>query len=146
MSHPLHSWTGQSKDVNAAIIFNNNKNKIIKTAVSVKISSFDSKNANRDSHTMEVTDALKYPNVTFVSKSIVEKNNDNYQVSGLLTFHGITKQISFNTQIYNTKKEIEVRGNFSIKMTAYGIKPPSLLGMPTKDNIKISFNVFFTNK
>ncbi len=142
MSHPLHSWTGQSEDVNAVILFDKNKSKIIQSAVSVKISSFDSKNANRDSHTMEVTNALKYPNVTFISKSIIAKKN-NYQVNGLLTFHGITKKISFSVVVNSTKKEIEVSGKFSIKMTDFGIKPPSLMGMATKDEIKISFNVFF---
>ena len=70
MNHPLHSWTETSKEVSSIILTDENRKMISQVAVSVKISSFDSKNANRDSHAIEVTEALKYSNITFNSKSI----------------------------------------------------------------------------
>ena len=65
MNHPLHAWTGESKDINSIILTDDARSAIFQVAVSAKVSTFDSKNANRDSHMMEVTEALKFPNVTF---------------------------------------------------------------------------------
>jgi len=138
MNHPMHSWTGESKDVTSIIVTNENKSIIKQVAVSVKIASFDSKNANRDSHTMEVTEALKYPNVTFTSTSIIQ-NGDKLSVVGTLNFHGIKQTIKFEAEKKIVNNKIEVTGNFIAKMSQFNIKPPSLMLMATDDDIKISF-------
>ena len=78
MNHPLHAWTGVSKEINSIILTDEAKATIYQVAVSAKVASFDSKNANRDSHMMEVTEALKYPNVTFVSTSVTLDGNSFY--------------------------------------------------------------------
>lgn len=142
MNHPLHSWTGVSNEVNSVILTNKTKQGISQVAVSVKIASFDSKNANRDSHAMEVTEAIKYPNITFTSTAINPKG-DSLTVNGTLTFHGISKTIQFEIKQKKEKENIEVIGGFDIKMTDFKIEPPSLMGLATDDNIKITFDVFY---
>ena len=57
MKHPMHEWSGVSKEVNSIILTDEGRTTIFQVAVSAKLSSFDSKNANRDSHMMEVTHA-----------------------------------------------------------------------------------------
>ena len=64
MNHPLHSWKGISNDMLSVILLDTSNMEINELAVVVKIASFDSKNSNRDSNTIEVTEALKYPNVS----------------------------------------------------------------------------------
>jgi len=142
MNHPLHSWTGVSNDVTSVIVTDNSKTTISQVAVSVKISTFDSKNANRDSHMMETTEAIKFPSVTFTSSSIKQEGN-KLSVTGNLNFHGVNQVISFvaNYNIQNNK--IEVIGGFSVKITQFNIKPPSLMGMETKDEIKLDFRVVY---
>src|SRR4051794_40773051 len=70
MKHAIHTWDAVSHDVNCAINYNEDTKHIENVAVSMKVSSFDSHNGNRDSHGMEVMEGLKYPNVTFVSQSV----------------------------------------------------------------------------
>lgn len=142
MSHPLHEWTGESDAVTSVIMVDADRNNISQVAVTAKISSFDSKNANRDSHMIEVTDAIKYPSVTFASKSIT-KDGNTLKVRGNLTFHGITKSIAFDAQVKKSGDQLTVTGGFPVKMTDYKIDPPSLLGIPTKDEFKIDFKVVF---
>jgi len=142
MSHPLHEWKGVSNDVTSIIMADANKENISQVAVSAKISSFDSKNANRDSHMMEVTDGIKFPSVTFASKSI-EKNGNTLKVKGNLTFHGVTKSISFDAQTKKSGEQLTVTGGFPVKMTDYKIDPPSLLGIATKDEFTIDFKIVF---
>ncbi|MEZ4906102.1 MAG: YceI family protein [Saprospiraceae bacterium] len=143
MSHPLHDWSGVSSDFKSVIVTDENKNVIKQVAVNVKISSFDSKNANRDSHCIEVTEALKYPDITFVSSDIKE-DGDKLQVSGVLTFHNVKKNISFKAEKTKSKDgKLNVVGGFDVKLTDFDIEPPSLMGIETKDNIKLDFNVVY---
>ena len=79
MIHPLHEWTGTSRAVNCIIIYNPTNDKIETAAVSIALSSFDSKNANRDSHALEVLEAIKYPTVKFTSQTIREDGNTLYR-------------------------------------------------------------------
>lgn len=142
MHHPLHSWEATSSDVHSVILINDDKTIIKQVAVVVKIATFDSQNANRDSHMIEVTDAIKYPLVKFESTSITS-NGNNLSVVGNLTFHGITKKISFNATKSIQVNQVNVIGGFSINMTDYDIKRPSLMGMPTDDEIKFNFRMFY---
>jgi len=142
MNHPLHEWTGVSKEVTSIIITDENREIISQVAVSVKFSTFDSKNANRDSHAIEVAEAIKYPNITFNSKSIRQEGN-KLSVEGTLNFHGINKDIAFIAEKSGNKSKIQVTGGFEIKMTDFKIDPPSLMALATDDEIKIKFSVVY---
>ena len=155
MNHPLHAWTGISNDMLSVILLDTSNMEINELAVVVKIASFDSNNSNRDSNTIEVTEALKYPNVSLSSNSI-KQVNDKLTVKGTLKFHGVSKEIIFDAEKeYITvsegtwilgrgyQDEIKVTGNFEILMTDFKIKPPKLLGIATDKDIKLSFTVFY---
>jgi polyisoprenoid-binding protein YceI len=138
MKHPLHSWEGTSKEINSVILTDAGRNTISQAAVSVKISSFDSQNANRDSHCLEVTDAIKYPNISFASTSIKQEGN-MLDITGKLTFHGVTKEITLKATKETINNKISVTGNFSVNMKDYNIEPPSLMAMSTDEEIKMTF-------
>jgi len=55
----------------------------------VSIATFDSKNANRDSHMLETTETLRFPDITF-SVDVVKKQENTYSVSRELSFHVVT--------------------------------------------------------
>lgn len=142
MSHPMHDWDGVSKDLKAIILYNKEKQSIENVAVSVKVVTFDSQNANRDSHMIEVVDGIKYPGITFSSTSVKQEAN-KLSVLGNLTFHGVTKPVSFDAITETKGKTMVVTGGFTVLMTAYNIEKPSLMGMPTSDVIKLNFNIEF---
>ena len=142
MHHPLHSWTGESKDVTSIILIDENRNIITQVAVSVKISSFDSKNANRDSHVMEATEALTFPVITFSSTSIKQEGN-KIIVTGTMKFHGVSQPVTFEAEKTMVKDKAEITGNFVVKMTQFQIKPPSLMGVATDDDIKLAFKMIY---
>lgn len=138
MKHPLHSWEATSKEINSVILTDASRNIISQAAVSVKISSFDSQNANRDSHCLEVTDAIKYPAISFASTSVKQVGN-NLDVTGKLTFHGVTKEITLKATKETVNSKIKVTGSFSVNMKDYNIEPPSLMALETNPEIKLSF-------
>lgn len=146
MKHPLHLWTAESTDFTSVILWNTETSAITQVAVSCKISTFDSKNANRDSHMMEVTEAIRYPNVTFASTAITVSAGNKLLVTGKLTFHGVSKDISFEAEQKRAGKTMEVTGAFSVLMTDYKIEKPSLMGIAAEDEINLDFKVVFDLK
>lgn len=143
MHHPLHTWDGVSHEVNCALMYQEASKTIESVAVAIKVASFDSQDANRDSHAMEVLDGIRYPNVTFVSQQIQPNTDGTLTATGKLTFHGITKPTTMVCTQKVDKSSLTVTGAFEIKMTDFNIEQPSLLGMKTDDPIKINFTAYF---
>ncbi len=142
MNHPLHAWTGECREVNSIILMDEKQENMLQVAVSAKLSTFDSKNANRDSHMMEVTEALKYPNATFSSKE-VKLDGANFEAIGTLMFHGVGQPIIIKGNISKGGNKAEVTGEFTLKMTQFKIDPPSLMGISTDDEFKLTFKVVY---
>ena len=142
MRHPLHTWDGTSKDVNSVIVTNADKSQLTQVAVSVKLGSFDSKNANRDSHMIEVAEGLKYPTISFSSTSI-QTQGDVLLVKGNVSFHGVTQPVTFEAKRKMLGSNLEISGAFTLKMTQFKIDPPSLLGVAADDEFKLKFKVVY---
>ncbi len=138
--HPMHHITGVSRDFQCTVDLSpDTLSSIIK--VSALISSFDSHNSSRDSHAMEMVEALKYPKVEFVSDS-VKGDGGRYRVSGKLTFHGKTRPIQFLVTGKSSGGKVEITGEFSVKLTDFDVARPTLLFVPTEDKLTLRFDLF----
>ncbi len=138
MVHPMHEWEGTSKEMNSVLLYNPESKKIEKVALAIPIATFDSQNANRDSHMIEVLEGIKFPNVTFSSTSITGEEG-KLSVTGNLVFHGVSKLITFDAASKTTSDGFEISGAFSVLMTDYNIEVPSMMGMPAKNEITLKF-------
>lgn len=118
------------------------KKEIKAALVQVGVATFNSGNSNRDSHAMEVIDAITYPSAKFLSDKITA-DGDSLKISGKLTFHGITKDIVISAYQKWGDKSLEVDGRFDISLTAYKIDRPELLLIPVDDTLKFSFKEVF---
>ncbi len=141
LSHPLHKVEAVSKEFFCEVEINDAK-EIQSVKVSADVMTFDSGNSNRDSHAMEIIDAFTYPEVSFTSDAI-STNGHELNVSGKLTFHGVTKPISFSaiTQSQNGKTKVE--GKMTVKLADFKVERPQLALIPTDEFLYISFVVVF---
>ena len=136
--HPLHEIEATSKDATYQLEIDPAKKEIVSVSATVDVTTFDSGNSNRDSHAMEVIDAISYPEVSFVSSSVTE-TGDSLKVRGKLTFHGVTRDIvAMAASIWSVDK-IEVRGSFVLSLTDFKIERPSLLMIPVEDALRFTF-------
>ena len=143
MKHPMHNWDGVSRNVNAAMMYDEATRQIQNVAVAIPVNSFDSKNENRDSHMVEVLDGLKYPNVTFTSQDVKPNPDGTLTVNGKLTFHNVTKPITVQVTRREAGGQMLIDGKFTLKMTDYGVERPSLLGLATQDQFTLAFALVF---
>ncbi len=137
LSHPLHEVEATSKDVLSSLELDPSNRSIKSVVVSVDVTTFDSGNSNRDSHAMEVIDALTYPEARFASTSITQ-SGDSVKVVGNLTFHGVTKEITIPAALKWSANRLDVHGDFTVSLTAFKIERPSLLMIPVSDDLKFT--------
>ena len=134
--HPAHNWTGISKEIQGTFELNKEDLTQSKVDLFVPVFSFDSKNANRDSNMLDVVEEYYYPYVRFISSKI-EKVDDGFNVVGNLSFHGITKEFTIPVSLIQDNKRIVVESDFSIMLTDFKIRRPSLLTIKIRNQIDI---------
>ena len=142
LTHPLHEIEAVSHEMESRVEINDVAREIIKVTAQNEVATFNSGNSNRDSHAMEVIDALTYPEVTFLSTSII-RSGDSLKVSGSLTFHGITKEITMMVFPVWSAHTLRVAGHFDVSLTAFNIERPSLLMIPVHDLLEFSINATY---
>ena len=137
--HVLHAWDGVNDNISGVIIYDN---VISKIAIAAKVVDFDSGNSGRDSHSLEVLEALKFPNIKFYSDDISIKGNA-ITFNGDIEFHGQKKPITVLGTIDDNESLINVTGKFQIIPTEFSIKLPSFMLIEMEDYLNISFDIQF---
>lgn len=68
-----------------------------KVEAKVGVGSVDTDEADRDKHLVspDFFDVAKFPEMTFVSKSVKNVSKDKFDLVGDLTIHGVTKEVVF---------------------------------------------------
>jgi polyisoprenoid-binding protein YceI len=131
-----------SKEINCRIEIDPAKKEIKTVSAQIDVMTFNSGNSNRDSHAMEVIDAITYPDVIFSSTSIVQ-NGDSLKATGKLTFHGVTRDIIIAAATHWSPNRLEVNGSFDLSLTDFRVERPSLLGIKCDDTLMFSLTAVF---
>jgi len=71
----------------------------------------------------------------------VSKEADGYHLIGALTLNKQTKEINTKADITDQSDLVKLKGNFSIKMSEFGIEPPTLLFLSVRDEVVISYDL-----
>jgi polyisoprenoid-binding protein YceI len=140
--HPMHHIEATSKDVQCTAELDFAARVIKSVTVAVDVTTFDSGNSSRDSHAMEVIDALEYPESTFTSKQI-DQRGDSLFVTGTLTFHGISRDETIAARPQWSNSQVVVNGTLDVLLSDFKIERPSLLMIPVKDDLKFTLTAMF---
>ena len=95
------------------------------------------------------TESLLYPNVTFVSDyfSFTDDFNTTMELTGQLTFHGITKEITVKIELYENQFGTWGQCDFDISLNSFDVERPSLLlkKISNEISIKAKFKFLVSN-
>ena len=138
--HLLHSWKGVNNNVNGIAILNSKDNQIETIAILIYIRDFDSGNSGRDAHSLEVLEALKYPEIRFYSESI-NIVGDKVNLKGTLNFHGIKIEKEVAGNLKRKNETFQINGNFKLIPTDFKIKLPSFLSVKMENLLDIEFSI-----
>lgn len=120
VKHMMVSNVKGSFDKHAGVL-DINDNDVTKSNVQVTIqtASVNTNSSKRDEHlrSADFFDANRYPTMTFVSKKVVKAGKDKLKVTGLLTLHGVTKEVVLLVE-GPTKESKDPWGNIRRGITA----------------------------
>jgi polyisoprenoid-binding protein YceI len=118
----------------------------------IKAESIDTTVADRDNHQRgtEFFHTEKYPEITFKSKSIKPAGKDKYNVTGTLTMHGVSKEVTLPVTFLGEAKDPwgGIRAGFETATTLnrkdFGIvwnKAVDNGGVLLGDDVKVEINL-----
>jgi len=137
--HVLHAWEGVNDNIKGVIIYDGSVSTI---AIAAKVVDFDSGNSGRDSHSLEVLEALKFPNIKFYSDKVNSEGNAII-FEGEIEFHGEKKPIKVLASVQESDENIKIDGKFQIIPTEFSVKLPSFMLIEMEDYLNISFSLQF---
>jgi polyisoprenoid-binding protein YceI len=120
----------------------------LQVMVRVPVESFDSGNANRDAHMLEVLDAARFPNVELkatgrgFSLPQAFPSTLTVRLAGTLTFHGVGQQRDLAVQLtFTDASSVNVDGSLSVSLESFGIERPALLFVKVDDRVDVRWQL-----
>ncbi len=71
-----------------------------KLEAKIDATTLQTRDAQRDAHlkSADFLDVEKFPTITFVSKKVVKNGHDEYKITGDLTIHGVTREVTLDVE------------------------------------------------
>lgn len=121
----------------------------------LKASSFEVTNQIRDKDKCEIEENMhrdvletdQFPEIVFRSSaaSAIKTGEGQFRIdlNGSLTLHGVTRPQPIQTYVTVSEERLRARGDFSILLSDYQIRPVSAVGgtLKLKDELKCSFEI-----
>jgi len=150
-----HSPTFAIRDFSGEVMFSPEEIDKSRIKITIKADSLTVTDAMKDKDrreielTMnnEVLESARYPEIVFESTRVSgSKTGDSHfsvQMTGHLTLHGVSHELTIPVQASLTGGTLHTHGEFTVLQTAYGIKPVRVAGgsLKIKDELKLTFNI-----
>jgi polyisoprenoid-binding protein YceI len=149
--HFTANVVGQFRDFDAVITLDRANPAKSSVEFTMQAASVDTGNENRDKHlrSADFFEVEKFPAITFKSTSVNAKSATEFDVTGDLTMHGVTKRVTLPvTSLGFLKTARGEKGGFEIETTLnrkdFGIVWNRALdegGFMLSDDVKVSINL-----
>lgn len=136
ISHPLHQVDGISHAARGKSVCQTGECDFL---VAVPVKTFESGDSNRDLHMLQVVRGAEFPMVTVRFRlPEIAASTGSIHADLDIQFAGQTvtyKQVPFELVMHGN--QASVSGTIPAKVSDFKIEPPSLLGIPVKDDIPV---------
>lgn len=104
--HFVSNTTGRFGDFEGTIVADAEKPQASTVEFKIKSASIDTDNADRDKHlrSADFFDAEKFPELTFKSTKVQPAGTNKFNVTGDLSIHGVTKQVTLPVTFLGSMK------------------------------------------
>jgi polyisoprenoid-binding protein YceI len=146
----LHDWTSEvtmSKGTASFIADQGKITGISRLSLEIPIESIKNDKSLMNTKTYEALRSDEFPVIRFNMVKLVKFSGNSMTASGTLTIAGKSREIELFVDLLKTVDDkIIVRGEKSLKMSDFGVEPPTaLMGtIKTGDEITVKFETTFT--
>ncbi|MBA3696434.1 MAG: YceI family protein [Methylotenera sp.] len=147
--HVASKTSGTFSDITGKILID--RENLANSSVEAKINvlSVNSSHAKRDEHIKkeEYLDAAKFSEMSFVSSKVEAKNNSEGILTGTLTLHGVSKQMSFSFKVLGFGTDpwggyrMGLEAHTSLKASDFGFGWGAKPNAPVGDEVEITLLV-----
>lgn len=143
--HLHFGWViGQFRSFNGNFVIDDKHPDRDSANVSIDVASIDTNHAERDKHLREAGffDVEHYPTATFVSTSYKPTGKDTGVLTGVLTLHGVKKQIALNVHQLGVGEDPwggyrrGFEASATLHLSDYHLKKAGMLG-PLAENVEL---------
>ena len=109
-------------------------------ALTVPVADFECPDETMTEHLLDAMKPAEFPEITFRLESY-EASGGGARANGALTIHAVTSPVSFPISLSPSGAGVEIAGEVSLDMTAYGVEPPVvMLGLlRVRPQVRIQF-------
>ena len=153
----LHNWDMHSKVFSGEALFIfDPANRDVLTSIpsltfTIAVAQLKSDEKKLDKNAYKALKAETFKNIVYKLKSVmIQKGVGNVymlKTTGNLSIAGVTKEVSMDVRcVVNKDATISCTGTEQLKMSDYGVKPPTFMlgAMKTGDNISLDFNIVYS--
>jgi len=149
--HFVSNVPGRFRDFNGVIKYDKQNPAASSVELSVQAASINTDNTDRDNHlkSADFFDVEKFPTLTFTSTKVTGKDANTLNVTGNLTMHGVTKEVTIPVSVLGTMKgprgeKAGFETAFTVNRKDYGIVWNRVLdagGSILGDDVKVSIEI-----
>ena len=138
---PIEDIKAVNKKVSAAFDISNND-----IVFQLYISDFNFRKKLMQTHFNEnYLESDLYPKANFVGK-VFALEEDSAVVRGLLTIHGVSKEIEANGMFIKNNNSIKISSEFNIKLEDYNVSIPSIVMYKIAEEILVNVEIKLNSK
>lgn len=148
--HFVSNVSGRFRDFDGVIKYDPQNPAASSVGFTIRAASIDTTNNDRDEHlrSKDFFEVAKYPTLTFASTRVVPRDAGTLEVTGNLTLHGVTREITFPVQLLGTMRAPQgekagFEAAFTLNRKEFGINWNNLLdsGPMLGDEVKIRIEI-----
>jgi len=91
---------GEFSGISGTVTFDPENPAASKVEAKIPVATIQTRDPQRDAHlkSADFFDVEKFPEITFVSTKVVKKGDEEYKVTGDLTIHGVTREVTLDVE------------------------------------------------
>ena len=140
----------ESPSANAVAALLAGEKAVTTATVTVPAERLDCGNGTMNEHMKKALKVKDNPTIEFTVESYTlakAADGTQAQLNGTLTLGGVTKPITVSALGKGEGDALRVTGSYEIRMTEYGLKPPTLMlgTLKVNERVKVGFDLLLTN-
>ncbi len=148
--HLVSNVSGRFREFDGVIRYDRQSPSASSVEFTVRAASIDTTSNDRDEdlRSKNFFDAAKYPTLSFISTRVVPKDAETLEVTGNLTMHGVTREITFPVKLLGTVaipggEKAGFEASFTVNRKEFGINWNNVLdsGPILGDEVRVSIDV-----
>jgi polyisoprenoid-binding protein YceI len=148
-SYPFGNFTGRTQDITGEVHANLlDLRSGVTGVVRVKAASLRTGDDGRDRDMRRTLAADRYPEIRFTVErieasfpSVADRSDVLVTINGLMSIRGVERAMIFPGRARVRDDKLWVRGEAELRMSDFGVRPPSRFFLDVKDTVLVSFDL-----